>query len=129
MIRNEIFLKTLPIRSEERFSSPFIEAFVDNYLHRKLRYYARDIMSELGYENIEQLQNTVKRVSCILKTLEIPIDQNIRAIYRSDENLQMYQDWILSPLAYFLLTINGQSTNPSVGRAQLNLFMRYMRNK
>ncbi|MTI31091.1 hypothetical protein [Xanthovirga aplysinae] len=113
------------LRIEQSLENPYIENFRSNVKSRKLKYYARDLIGELGYRDVAQIQNTIKRVSCICKALDIPLEENVQAIFRSEGHV-LYQDWILSPLGYFLVTINGQSTNPTVGEAQINLFLKYM---
>lgn len=88
--------------------------------HRqRLTYYASDIMGRMG-ENIlaAGFTDTLFRTFKVCSALEIPINDNFKKIYRYDGQ-QMITDWKLSPLACYLLMLNGNPQNPSVAKVQL----------
>lgn len=88
--------------------------------HRqRLAYYASDIMERMG-ENIlaADFTDTLFRTFKVCSALEIPINDNFKKIYRYDGQ-QMITDWKLSPLACYLLMLNGNPQNPSVAKVQL----------
>jgi hypothetical protein len=71
--------------------------------HQRLAYYASD---------------TLFRTFKICSTLDISIDDNFKKIYRYDGQ-KLVTDWQMSPLACYLLMLNGNPMNPSVAKVQL----------
>jgi hypothetical protein len=86
--------------------------------HQKLAYYASEIAERMGELSNEDFSNTLFRTFKICAALDIPIDDNFKKIYRYDGQ-KMVMDWQLSPLACYLLMVNGNPMNPSVAKVQL----------
>lgn len=83
-----------------------------------LLYYASDIMEKLGCEKDEEIDDAIQRVVQVCQSLNIPLKRNFRRIYRYD-GFKMSTDWKISPLACYLLMINGNPCNPNVAKAQI----------
>jgi hypothetical protein len=83
-----------------------------------LLYYASDIMDKLGCEKDEEIDEAIQRVVQVCQSLNIPLKRNFRRIYRYD-GFKMITDWKISPLACYLLMINGNPCNPNVAKAQI----------
>ena len=86
--------------------------------HQKLEYYASDILERMGDISAEHFADTLFRTFKICSALEISINDNFKKIYRYDGE-KMITDWQLSPLACYLLMLNGNPMNPSVAKVQL----------
>jgi hypothetical protein len=86
--------------------------------HQKLAYYASEIAERMGELSNEDFSNTLFRTFKVCAALDIPIDDNFKKIYRYDGQ-KMITDWQLSPLACYLLMVNGNPMNPSVAKVQL----------
>lgn len=83
-----------------------------------LRHLVSDIMDDLGYCNEIDLRNALLRAFEVCCTLQIPISDNFRKIYRYNKD-SVEVDWQVSDLGCYLLLINGNSCNPNVAKAQL----------
>ena len=87
--------------------------------HRqRLTYYASEVMERMGDTAAADFSETILRTMHICSALDIPIDDNFKKTYRYDGE-QMVTDWQLSPLACYLLLLNGNPMNPSVAKVQL----------
>ena len=86
--------------------------------HQRLLYYASDILTRMGDTSATDVDDTILRTMKICSALDIPIGDNFKKIYRYD-GAKMTLDWRLSPLACYLLLLNGNPMNPSVAKVQL----------
>lgn len=84
----------------------------------RLTYYASDIMEQLGCEDEEDMKDAMDRVFQVCQSVNLPLQSNFKKIYRSDGN-KLIVDWKISPLACYLLMINGNPCNPNVAKAQV----------
>ncbi|MBA3705287.1 MAG: hypothetical protein H0W84_05140, partial [Bacteroidetes bacterium] len=66
----------------------------------------------------EEFESCILRTLRVCSSLNIPIDENFKQVYVSDKN-ELYIDLKLSALACYLLTVNGNTANPYVAKAQL----------
>ena len=86
--------------------------------HQRLLYYASEVMERLGDISANDFAETLLRTMKICSALDIPINDNFKKIYRYDGE-KMITDWQLSPLACYLLLLNGNPMNPAVAKIQL----------
>jgi DNA-damage-inducible protein D len=86
--------------------------------HQRLLYYASEIMERMGETSATDFDETLFRTMKVCTSLEISIADNFKKIYRYDGE-KMVKDWRLSPLASYLLLLNGNPMNPSVAKAQM----------
>lgn len=100
--------------------NPFIDSFLESMEARKLKYYASEIFSELGYTEPHEVEEDIKRVVNICDTMHIPISENVKTVYRYRQN-GVFQDFKLSPLVCYLIMLNGNPCNPKVAEAQLSI--------
>ena len=93
-------------------------------IHRaNLRYYASDLMQQLGETDIYFRTEAVRHAMQVCHAGGIPLNKNFKQIYvHSDNGMEL--DWLLSPLASYLFLINGNPDNPLVAKAQLVLLMK-----
>jgi hypothetical protein len=91
---------------------------IENLLSGRCRFYASDLMEALDMDDIEEMSDAVTAAERACIALDIPIKFNFKKIFRVDEN-GIYEDWKLSHLACYLITINSDPVNPSVARAQI----------
>ena len=100
-----------------------INNFLDSMAERNLTFYASDLLEKHGCQSREELGQAVKRTTEVCSCMHLPIQENIKTVYRS-QNGQAVQDWRLSPMAYMLLVINADSRNQLVAQLQVELIKR-----
>lgn len=104
----------------QTYESPVIEDFREQMKELNLVSYASEAASEMGFEDIAELHEAVKRAMELCLHAGIPIEGNFKRIYKSSYNGIVY-DWKLSVLGYRLTCLNGGSSNPNVARMQIEL--------
>ncbi len=110
---------------EQLHQSNLINSFLDSLAERNLKYYASDLLEKHGCKNHEELDQAVKRATEVCSCMHLPLNENIKAVYRS-QNGQVVQDWRMSPMAYMLLVINADSRNQLVAQMQVELVKRVL---
>ena len=85
---------------------------------KKLEYYASEVLVRMGATTNEDYEETLFRTFKICSAMDISIDDNFKKIYRFDGQ-KTITDWQLSPLACYLLMLNGNPLNPSVAKVQI----------
>ena len=100
-----------------------INSFLDSLAERNLKFYASDFLEKHGCQSREELGHAVKRATEVCSCLHLPLQENIKAVYRA-QNGEVIQDWRLSPIAYMLLAINADSRNELVAQLQVELIKR-----
>ncbi|MEO9966651.1 MAG: hypothetical protein ABJF11_12715 [Reichenbachiella sp.] len=98
-----------------------IEHFMEAVSQSYLIFYASDLLSDLGYSELSELNEGLARAVAICETVDIPVDENIKLVFR-DNQAQLFQDWKLSRLSRYLLMVNGQPSNPTVGHTQVDMY-------
>jgi hypothetical protein len=88
-----------------------------------LRYYASDIMQQLGCDTPGEISGALNRAMKACAVIGISIEDNFKPVNRYDGE-RLMADWKLSSLACYLLVVNGDPCNPAVARAQLLALMR-----
>jgi hypothetical protein len=74
----------------------------------------------MGFNSVEELDDSVKRGMELCLSAGIPIKGNFHRVYKCfDDGLT--RDWKLSVLAYQLVCLNGKSFNPNVARLTIQL--------
>lgn len=91
-----------------------------------LKFYASEIMEQLGYDSYEDISLVLNRAVLACKAMGISVSQHFRHVYRYDGD-KIHLDWKLSSLACYLLVVNADPGNPVVARVQLYIFMRNSR--
>lgn len=94
--------------------------FKDCLTESTLRFYASQVLKDLGYTEVYQFEEALERACAILETAHISVGDHIRSTFRGERN-QMYRDWKLSELALHLLKVNGSPKNEHVARYQLKI--------
>jgi hypothetical protein len=79
--------------------------------------YASELTDRLKISE-EELDNAMERAFNACVSLNIPIRNNFRSVYRSFENY-LVTDWKLSSLACYLIIINADPSNPHVAKTQI----------
>jgi len=79
------------------YHSP-IDDFVDSLADSKLTFYASDMLSRRGCENMEELRQALKGATKICTSMHLPLQENFKVVFRSRGG-EVVQDWRLSPLA------------------------------
>lgn len=81
-------------------------------------WYARDLMSSLGYENFDAFSKTcVNKAIGVCMTLKISVMENFQEEKREIEGKPCF-DYRLSRFACYLIAMNGDSKKPQVAAAQ-----------
>jgi len=80
-------------------------------------WFARDLMTSLGYENWQLFTNAIHRATGTCTTLNILVGDNFRRIRRQIGGLE-YDDYKLSRFACYLIALNGETYQPRVAAAQ-----------
>ncbi|MFC1558219.1 hypothetical protein ACFL40_02570 [candidate division KSB1 bacterium] len=98
-----------------------LEAIIDS----ELKYYINDLLDDLGYKDITEVSEPVKRAMNICKTLNIPITEHFKPVYRCKGHSTI-KDLKISSIAYYLISINGDPSNPGVALAQIKIVQSVM---
>lgn len=114
---NLISMKLTVMQSQ---SSPIVEEFAERFALLNLVHYATEAIVEMDFESFEELHESVKRAMEICMAAEIPIKGNFLRVYKSYSEGITY-DWKLSPLAYKLVCISGNPSNPNVAQSTIQL--------
>lgn len=104
----------------QSYQNPVIDNFLDHMKELNLIYYASDLAREMEFEDVEELEQAVKRSMELCRQANLPIDFNFKRIYKSSKDGILY-DWKLSVLGYQLVCINGGTYNPNVAHMQIDL--------
>ncbi|MFI5148147.1 MAG: damage-inducible protein D [Bacteroidia bacterium] len=99
---------------------PNEEAFREHARELSLVYYASEAAEEMGFTDIDEFQEAVKRAMELCLHAGIPLDMNFKRIYKCSYSGILY-DWKLSVLGYKLVCLNGSAANPHVARMQIDL--------
>lgn len=79
---------------------------------------ASHVLAMLGYEDDQEKDAVVGRALCVCRTMHIPITQHFRKVYvQSPEGLK--EDFLVTDLGCYLLTVNANAQHPAVGCAQV----------
>lgn len=89
----------------------------------RLTIVASELMEHLGYCDYSEFNTALMRSFEVCTALKIPIRQNFQKFYKF-QNSELVVDWYLSDLAGYLITINGNTCNPNVARAQLKFLLK-----
>jgi DNA-damage-inducible protein D len=81
------------------------------------KWFARDLMLMLGYENFSSFENAINKAIQACTTLKIPILDNFVQVDR-EINSKAVRDYKLSRFACYLVAMNGDTKKPQVARAQ-----------
>jgi uncharacterized protein YqgV (UPF0045/DUF77 family) len=101
-------------------TSPVIDEFVEKIAELNLLYYASEAASEMEFNSLEELHDSVKRAMEFCLSAGIPIKGNFQRIYKCFDDGISY-DWKLSQLGYKLVCLNGNPSNPVVARSIIKL--------
>ena len=103
-----------------RYVSHEAEEFVKQLKELTLVAYASDAAKEMAFTGNDEMAKAVKRSIQICENSGMPIEGNFKPVYKcSAEGIEF--DWKLSGLAYNLVCINGEGSNPNVARKQVEL--------
>lgn len=83
---------------------------------------ASELMDDLGYSDNAEFQTALMRSFEVCTALKIPIKNNFKRFYKL-QNQELVADWYLSDLGAYLITINGNTCNPNVAKAQLQFLL------
>ncbi|HCQ29586.1 MAG TPA: hypothetical protein DIU39_04820 [Flavobacteriales bacterium] len=101
------------------YNNSALAEFNDAFYHSKMTHYASELIEEFDFSEEEFLQ-ALNKASNTFKTLDIPVQNHIRKIYKIENGISYY-DFKLSPLAYALILVNGDTHNPNVAKLQIEL--------
>ena len=101
-------------------TSPVVDEFEEKLAMLNLVHYASEAINEMEFESLEELHESVKRAMEICISAEISMKGNFLRVYKSYVEGITY-DWKLSELAYKLVCISGNPSNPNVAHAIIQL--------
>jgi hypothetical protein len=104
-----------------------IENFVDSLADSNLTCYASDLIEQQGCHSLEELSQAVKRATAVCNSMNLPLQENFKVVYRSRRG-EMIQDWRLSSMAYLLTALNADSRNSFVAQLQVEMVKRMLDN-
>lgn len=97
-----------------------IRAFIEAIEQLEMRFSAASM--EHFYESDKELGMAIKRAMTICRNLGFPLEQHFSKRYLSyNESHTLIIDWQMSKTAYCLTLMNGDPSNPMVGRFQWEL--------
>jgi hypothetical protein len=80
-------------------------------------------MESLGYSNDNLFESAIESAKKACYCLNIPVRHHFKTIFVDDGRV-IHQEYLLSHLACYLITMNADSSLPAVARAQLYLLKR-----
>jgi hypothetical protein len=98
----------------------YLEEIASLAAEQSLVYYASEAADQMGFDTLNELQDAVQRAMDLCQATGLPVRTNFRRIFKASPVGLMY-DWKLSTLAYYLVQLNGDSSNPRVARLQMEL--------
>jgi len=104
------------------YNSP-IDDFVNSMADSKLTFYASELLSCKGCQDMEELRQALKRATEVCTSMHMPLRENFKVVFRSKGG-EVVQDWRLSPFAYLLMVINADSHNDLVAHMQVEMVKR-----
>lgn len=102
------------------YENSVIEDFVKKAKKLGLTHYASEAAKEMEFEDVFEFHEAVKRAMKLCVQVGLKIEENFMQIYKSAPGEIIY-DWKLSPLAYYLVCLNGESTNSNVAQLQVQM--------
>ena len=97
--------------------------FIESMADRDLIFRASSL--ENIFKNTDEIIRAVERAVTIYCNNNLPIQDNFKMIYISDdERKYVIKDWMLSKQAFCLVMLNGDPGNLNIGRIQLELLNR-----
>ncbi len=103
-----------------------LEQFIQALNDAHLTHYASDLLPELELANEIGFMESIGKAQQVMATLNLPIESHFKRIYRTKEGC-IYCDYKLSHVAYLLVGINGDVSNPKVAGIQYELINRLLR--
>jgi uncharacterized protein YqgV (UPF0045/DUF77 family) len=104
----------------ESRTSTVVDEFVEQMEELNLIHSASEAATEMGFDSIDELHESIKRAMDLCLSSGISIKGNFKRIYKSFDNELTY-DWKLSLLAYKLVCLNGKPSNPNVAKLNIQL--------
>ena len=101
-------------------TSPVVDEFAEKLAGLNLLYYASEAATEMEFDSLEELHESVKRAMELCMSTGISIKGNFQRVYKCFNDGVTY-DWKLSLLAYRLVCISGKPWNPNVARLTVQL--------
>lgn len=101
-------------------ASPVVDEFAEKMAMLNLINYASEAAMEMEFESLEEMHESVKRAMELCMSAGISIKGNFQRIYKCSDGGIVY-DWKLSMLAYRLVCLSGNSSNPNVARLTIQL--------
>lgn len=99
---------------------PIVNEFSERMEILNLRHYASEAASQMKFGSIDELQDSVKRAMDLCLSAGVPIKGNFQRVYKGFDS-GLTNDWKLSLLAYHLVCLNGNSSNPNVAHLIIQL--------
>ena len=116
-------MKTTLIEFYDKNYHPQLIEFIEAMVDRDLLFRASSL--ETVFKNSEEINRAVERAVTIYCNNNLPIQDNFKMIYISDdERKYVIKDWMLSKQAFCLVMLNGDPGNLNIGRIQLELLNR-----
>lgn len=92
---------------------PAIEWFISRMNELRYRYYASELLEELGQTDEANLQHSIRKTMAVMRLTGIPVQQHFTEIYRSHPAGTRI-DWKISGLACSLIIINYESPEQGI---------------
>ena len=83
----------------------------------------RDLMVSLGYNNYDRFDSAIESAKKTCYSLNIPVRYHFKTVF-IDDGSAVHQEYLLSPYACYLTTMNADDSLPAVARIQLYLLKR-----
>jgi len=114
---NNILMQLTLVQTQ---TSPIVEEFAEKMATLNLLYYASEAATEMEFESMEELHDSVKRAMEFCVSAGIPLKGNFQRVYKCFDDGISY-DWKLSQLGYRLVCLNGKPSNSNVARSLIKL--------
>ena len=97
-----------------------IQNLLGAIIDSELKYYINDLLEDLGYKDIKEATEPLNRAMKVCKTLNIPITEHFKPVFRC-KDCRIFKDWKISSMAYYLISINGDPSNIGAALAQIKI--------
>lgn len=85
--------------------------------------FASEAAEKMEFKNSNEYHKAIKSAMELCLHAGLSIENNFRQVYSCSIEGRILFDWKLSSLAYYLVCMNGETTNPKVAKMQIELLI------
>ena len=99
--------------------SALLDEFEERVADSALHHYASELL-EKGLHDEDELEEALQKAITALCAAHLPCRRHIKKVFISDTD-SIRNDWLVSDLAFRLIMVNADVSNPNVAKLQVEL--------